>query len=295
MEEREDDILRGQALVPTIDEIMVDDADPQTRRVYEQVQTALRVPFVNFIFRVLANYPTFFHPAWDRLHPVARSRAFERVADRLRDMAVLEGPHPAAGVKGAGDDLAEIQAYARTIHHVVPKLLLAATAFDLDAAGEDAADAATGSGTEFMDLDASAPGLIDRATSLPMVDPAGAEGRLAKLFEDIRTTHGHPGVATYYRALAQWPELLDELWQAVRPLIGSEHFARRREMLIDAAAEEVRALRRAARASGLVTSDPPALDASLRAELRAILAVFRLRIIPDLVIVVPLTRRLLEP
>lgn len=293
MADRQDDIERGMALIPTLDEIMAEDADPATRRIYEEVQQALRVPFVNFVFRVLANRPAFFEAAWARLHPIARSRAFEAAADRLRARAVLEPGLPGTAVTAAADDLERIRAYARTIDHVVPKLLLSATAFDLDAAGEAVPDAATGAEGDGTDLAAKAPGLVEGATSIPMVDPASAEGRLAELFEDIRTTHDHPGVATYYRALGHWPDLLDQLWQAVRPAIGSEAFTARRRELIDAAAEEMRALRSAARASGLMADDPPALRAEERAELRAILSVFRLRIIPDLVLVVPLTRRLL--
>ncbi|MDX1540709.1 MAG: halocarboxylic acid dehydrogenase DehI family protein [Geminicoccaceae bacterium] len=294
MEDRRDDIERGMAVIPTLDEIMADDADPTTRRIYQEIQQALRVPFVNFIFRMLANRPAFFQAAWARLHPIAQSRAFEDAADRLRTMATI-GAVPVEGrLADVGDDLRRIRAFAATIHHVVPKLLLAATAFDLDAAGERAPDAATGSEGDLPDLGIKAPGMVEGATSISMVDPKAAEGPLAELFQDIQSTHGHPGVATYYRALAQWPELLDDLWQAVRPVVGSAAFEARRGELVDAAAEEIRALRSAARANGLMTDDPPALRAEEREELRAILAVFRFRIIPDLNLVVPLTRRLLE-
>lgn len=294
MAERQGDIERGMELIPTLDEIMAEDAGPDIRRIYEEIQQDLRVPFVNFIFRVLANRPAFFEPAWARLHPIARSTAFEAAADRLRDLTALESGAVATEIAVPENDRPQILKYARTIHHVVPKLLLAATAFDLDAAGEEAPDAATGSDADLPDLGAKAPDMVEGAISIPMVDPSGAEGRLRELFDDIRRTHGHPGVATYYRALAQWPDLLDQLWQAVRPVIGSEGFVARRQGLIDAAAEEIRVLRSAARASGLVTDDPPPLRAEERDELRAILAVFRCRIIPDLNLVVPLTLRMLE-
>lgn len=292
--DRQDDIERGMALIPTLGEVMREDADPATGRIYDEIEAALRVPFVNFVFRVLANRPAFFHPAWARLAPIARSRAFEATADRLRERATLDADPGAVDLAPAGQDLERIRAYSRTIHYVVPKLLLCATAFDLDAAGEEATDAATGSGTDFADLDALPPGMVEGATAIPMVDPAAAEGRLAALFQDIQATHGHPGVATYYRALAQWPELLDGLWQAVRPVVGSPAFEAGRRIVLDVAAEEMRALRAAARAGGLLDANPPLLPADQKAEIRAILAVFRFRIIPDLLLVVPLMGRLLE-
>ncbi|HEX6143990.1 MAG TPA: halocarboxylic acid dehydrogenase DehI family protein [Geminicoccaceae bacterium] len=292
--DRQDDIERGMALIPTLDEVMKESADPATLRIYDEIEAALRVPFVNFVFRVLANRPAFFHPAWARLAPIARSRGFEAAAARVRERAALEADVATVDLGPAGGDLERIRAYSRTIHHVVPKLLLSVTAFDLDAAGEGVPDAATGNGTDFADLDAMPPGMVEGAVAIPMVDPAVAEGKVAALFRDIQATHGHPGVATYYRALAQWPELLDGLWQAVRPLVGGPVLQDRRRIVLDLAAEEMRALRAAARAAGLLDGDPPVLPADQKAEIRAILAVFRFRIIPDLVLIVPLMRRLLE-
>lgn len=293
---REQDIERGMALIPTIAEVMEEQADAATRRIYEEVREALRVPFVNFLFRILATEPAFFQPAWARLRPIARSQGFEAAADGLRDLAEIEAGLAPLDTAAAGDDLERIRGFTRTIHHVVPKLLLCATAFDLEAAGEESPDAAAAAGhaDELPDLDASPPGMIDGALSIPMVDPAAAGGRLGELFRDIREHHGHPGVATYYRSLGHWPALLDELWQALRPMVGGEALVDRRRMLIDAAGEEMLALRAGARAAGLLADDLPALPADQRERLRAILAVFRLRIIPDLLLVVPQARRLLD-
>jgi hypothetical protein len=291
---REHDIERGMELVPTIDEVMEEQADEATKRIYREVRETLRVPFVNFVFRVVATEPAFFQPVWARLHPIARSQGFEAAADGLRDLATIEVEVGAVDTGVVGSELEKIRAFTRTIHHVVPKLLLCATAFDLDAGGDQPSDAAAGGhADELPDLDAAAPGMIDGAASIPMVDPTAAEGRLGELFRDIQAHHRHPGVATFYRSLGHWPPLLEGLWQALRPLVGSEPFAARRQMLIDAANEEMLALRAGARAAGLLEDDLPALPADQRERLRAILAVFRLRIIPDLALIVPQARRLL--
>ena len=50
-------------MIPALGEVVFEEADEGVRQVYESVQARLRVPFVNFIFRVLANYPEVSRPA----------------------------------------------------------------------------------------------------------------------------------------------------------------------------------------------------------------------------------------
>lgn len=291
IEQRTGDIERGLALVPTIREVMEDQADAAIRAVYEDIRQSLRVPFVNFIYRVLANEPEFFLPAWQRLGPLCRTRGFEAAADRLRAEALLEPVPDGEAVRtAAGADLERVRAYTATIIHVVPKLLLTATFFDHEAG----ADWPAAHGSQGPDLADTRPGMLDGVIAIPMVDPATAGGKLPALFEDIQAMHGHPGVATYYRALGHWPDLLDAIWQQVRPRIGSAPFETKRGTLIDDADTAMRMLYAAARTHGLIPSDPIPLAADQRERLRAILAVFRLRIIPDLLIVVPLVQAMLD-
>lgn len=291
VEQRAGDIQRGLMLVPSIHEIMEDQADEATRAVYQDIRRSLRVPFVNFIFRVLANEPAFFHPAWQRLGPLCRTRAFEAAADRLRAGALLE-PVPDGEAVGAaaGEGLERIRAYTATIVHVVPKLLLSATFFDCEAGGgwPEAAP------TEEVDLGDAGLGMLEGATAIPMVDPRQAQRRLKTRFDDIRTTHGHPGVATYYRALGNWPALLDAVWQPIKPRIGSPEFEARKHNLIADADISMTAIRAGAIGRGLISADPIPLPADRRERLRASLAVFRLRIIPDLLIAVPLVQAMLN-
>jgi len=291
IEQRRADIERGLMLVPTIPEVMEDAADAATRAVYDDIRQSLRVPFVNFIYRVLANEPAFFHPAWQRLGPLCRTRAFETAADGLRARALLEPvPDGKAARAVAGDQLERIRAYTATIIHVVPKLLLCATFFDHEAGG----DWPEASQAEDVDLGGAGLGMLEGATAISMVDPATASGKLKALFDDIRATHGHPGVATYYRALGHWPDLLEAIWQPIRPRIGSPPFETRKATLVAEADAAMSTLRAAALAHGLIPSGPVPLAADQRARLRAILAVFGLRIIPDLLLVVPLVQAMLD-
>jgi hypothetical protein len=87
---RQKDIERGMELIPKLPEIMPDKADERISLVYQDIQQTLRVPFVNFIFRTLANYPDYFEPTWQRFAQIFKTKAFERVADELRTQALLE-------------------------------------------------------------------------------------------------------------------------------------------------------------------------------------------------------------
>jgi hypothetical protein len=118
---------------------------------------------------------------------------------------------------------------------------------------------------------------------LPLVDPRAAKGMIASVFEDIRRTHGHPLVASWFRAMAAWPDTLVVLWEAVRPGIMAPEFEVRRQELVRQAA---------ALASWLPDPESPAPP--LSDDRAAIVAVFRKRIVPDLLLDVSMVKEALE-
>lgn len=120
----------------------------------------------------------------------------------------------------AACDRAAIIAFTDAIHYVLPKLLLTATALDLQATGDFAVNG--------MPQDGRDPlipfGVAAGAGRLSLVDPADAGPSVQALFADIHACHGHPGVASYYRGLGQYPKFLAAAWQAVRRHVGSESY-----------------------------------------------------------------------
>lgn len=282
--ERTEDIERGLRLIPRLGEVMPEEADEGTRRVYDGVRSRLRVPFVNFIFRVLANYPPYLRLSWERLEPFLLTAEFEEAADALRSRALLEPvPDSVEAAWGQPGDLQSIRAFTDTIHYVLPKLLLVASAFD---EGLDGAPARGGAVPE----PAVAPGVAEGTTSVPMVDPADADGDLGKTFEEIETLHGHPGVASYYRGIGHWPEFLSAVWGRLRPLVGSTPYENRKRGLLEHAREAVLELP--------LPNREEALDHGLQdgeiSEIKAVLAVFRFRVIPDTFIEVALVKAMLD-
>jgi hypothetical protein len=122
-----------------------------------------------------------------------------------------------------------------------------------------------------------------------MVNPEQADSGVQALFEDIKERHGHPGVASYYRALANWPGFLEAAWKRVRTLVGSPAYEERKRILVNEAANAI---------DGLVPRNFSSVldkmaDEQLE-EIRAILAVFRYRLIPDLLLDVSLIKAMLD-
>ena len=71
---------------------MPDAASDSVKAVYQDVQQTLRVPFVNFLFRLLANDASYLEQQWRALRPAAASLQFEEAADRLRASSLVAVP-----------------------------------------------------------------------------------------------------------------------------------------------------------------------------------------------------------
>lgn len=293
VQDRTSDIKRGMALVPQLPEVMPNQAGGALRRVYEETRQALRVPFVNFIFRALANYGDYLVPEWDRLRPWARTLRFEREADAIRSAALLD---PAPALAGADwpalGDLGRIRPFTASIHYALPKLLLLATAMDegLDeqrsGTGEPAAPEVGPNG----DLPC---GVAAGTLAVPMVDPEQADPALRDLFDRIRTRHGHPGVATYYRSLGHWPAFLEAAWDRIEPLVGTSAYEARKRVVVERALTALSTVPQHCECDALGAGRRN-LPAVLVGDLRAMLAVFRFRVIPDLLLDVTLVRAMLD-
>ena len=283
-EDRAEDVERGLRLIPRLGEVMPEEADEEIRTIYEAVRTRLRVPFVNFIFRMLANYPTYLFFAWNKIEPHLLTLYFEKAADALRTRALVKPIPDAAGVDWAAlGDLSQIRGFTDTIHYVLPKLLLVASALDEGLGGE----------TGTIDRAPEAyvqPGVAEGTMSLPMVTTDEATEEVKEIFEEIRERHGHPDVASYYRAIAQWPGFLEAVWDRISPLVGTPPYEERKRDLLEAARGSVLELP--------LPSSSEALERGVTEEqieeLRAILAVFRFRVICDTFPEVSLIKALLD-
>ncbi|MDX6749315.1 halocarboxylic acid dehydrogenase DehI family protein [Geminicoccaceae bacterium 1502E] len=264
-------LRRGMELVPGLPEVSEKEAGEAVRRIFEDVKASLRVPFVNFVFRTLANEPAELARVWNAAGPLARTRAFEQAADVLRAGTLMEPlPRPLASSDLPEADLPRIRAFVDSIHYALPKLLLVTSLLE-------AAPPATST-----QIPEPLPyGVAEGTAMVAMVDQETASPALQALFAAIKERHGHPGVATFYRSLANWPAVLDALWERLAPQLDAPAHGERRSALI---AEGMR----------LAASLPGERPGPLPERLRDVLSVFRLRFIPDLMIDVATVKALLD-
>ncbi|WP_166671119.1 halocarboxylic acid dehydrogenase DehI family protein [Modicisalibacter xianhensis] len=210
-------LAAGEALLPSLADVTPDKASPQIQCIYESIQATLRVPFNNYLFRVLANWPDYFDSIWHALAPGIGTYAFEQLSDELRAMAILDDA-PTARVDwpeiGALED---IQAFTDSIHYVLPKLVLITTCLELGLVPVPHTSAPLPYGV--------APG----TRKLPMVSESEASDEVKAIFQDIKTTHSHPGVASYYRGIANSPEFLCSAWQRVKASVTSNEYRTRKK------------------------------------------------------------------
>lgn len=249
------------------------------RPVFADIQATLRVPIVNYFFRLLANWPDYFEPTWAVLAPGLGSMGFERAADLLRSMSALP---PAAADWVPSDGLESIYAFTDTIHYVLPKLLLIATCLDLGLAPQ-APEALLNPSDRKPLTHAVAP----KATTLSLVTHAEAQHTVQKIFDDVRLSHGHPGVASYYRGIAHWPDFLSAMWKLIRPRVLSETYRIRKRNALRLARTLVED-RLAAQPLIELTHSPPPPDAA------AVIALFRHRLTVDLLLDVGLIQGILH-
>jgi len=282
---------RGMELIAKLPEEGPDEMNPQIHAVFEDLRSTLRVPVVNLLFRALASYPSFLEGAWFHVRPHLRTRAFELEADRLRAEALLT-PVPDGGelVAAAGDALEQVRSFTETYHYVLPKLLMIASAIQACLPRRDAGESpppmeGLHDGSGLLPL-----GVARGTVAVPLVHSAEVAEPVRNVFEEIKRRHHHPAVASYYRALGNWPRVLEVAWQKLKPQVDSVAFAAQRERLIV----------RAERVSGWVEPFEPEVLAEYEVspaqeeELRALLLVFRLRTIPDLLLDVSLIAAMLE-
>ncbi|MFC9897716.1 hypothetical protein ACFVMC_28850 [Nocardia sp. NPDC127579] len=264
------DAALGSILVPELPALRT--PHPEVERILAEVPDFLGVPFVSPIFQALAHYPDHLTALWLPTRGLLTRPGF---GEQVR--AVLAGlPAPdAAGIDWADvGDIPAITGYTETFAWPLPKLLTLVTIWYGAVLGEPEASSAPS-------FPEGAPlGVHPGARNLPIpTEPPTPD--LASVFAEIRAEHELPRVLSYYRALGHWPEFLPAAWERLRPIATGDMYA-------------------SIRNSALRTAEQLAADFPLRipampgdADVRAILAIFRSRMIPALLLDTALIKGLL--
>ena len=197
--------------------------------VLADVQPVLGVPFTNLIFHKLANWPDFLTLAWHRTRPVVLTVEFQRYAAVLAALAKPDvAPAAFAWPDGLDtEDLHRVRLLTDAYATAQPQLMLLVAGWLRAIEGRPARSATLTPRTE--------PGRGDPAADVPMVGLPPSDPDVTKLFGDMIGRRGHPGVASYYRSLAQWPSLLNSCWHILEPTVLSPDYDMRVRRLVTAA------------------------------------------------------------
>jgi hypothetical protein len=230
--------------------------------VLDDIPRVLGVPNLNLIFQRLASWPDYLSEVWRRSRPLLGMEQFDEAADALHDLAA-QGPRitisPPCGL--AQGDLDRATRLTAMYAHVQPRLLLLMAGWT--------------AGLEDRPLPPASPppagcrGVAERASGfgkaddVPMIELPPADPAVAQTLERMIDRRNHPGVASYYRSLAQWPTLLVACWQALEPVVVAPEYSIRARDLAAAATTLATSLR-LHEAAAVVTHDAPVLLPLLR-------------------------------
>ncbi|WP_416838798.1 halocarboxylic acid dehydrogenase DehI family protein [Haloferax sp. DFSO52] len=200
------------------------------RGLYDDLKTTFHAPVVNWFFRTLmANQPAFFRYAWGQLKPAFETRAFAQYEVTYRDtvLSILEDDHAlpqytpsAVGVSPA--EFREAHGQLATLDTMAPRLAFVFELLDTALSGEQIGS----SPSEEWAATAPFP-TLDRqqSRSVTMIPFEDVPDSLADTVTAIREYHGFDsGLPTIYRSLAQWPSLLDTMWDDLESVLESTAF-----------------------------------------------------------------------
>ncbi|MFD1361864.1 halocarboxylic acid dehydrogenase DehI family protein [Lentibacillus salinarum] len=201
-----------------VPEIYKQEAYGDLANIYEDIQTVLKVPVVNFMFRTLALYDTFLGTAWTQVRANMLTVEMEKAADKLR--------YPDIDVKAPEinwetiynlSTIEQIKRIIFTFNYVNPKLLLIASAW-AESLGNRSIQ-----GTQSYDGDI-APGVFHGLEDVHLVDICHATPDVQSLLVDIVKKHRAFDAASDYRALANYPVFLGKSWESLKPYVGSDDY-----------------------------------------------------------------------
>ncbi|TDE08249.1 hypothetical protein [Jiangella asiatica] len=244
--------------------------DPQVRAVLGEIPGRLGVSFVSPIFTALAHWGEFLIGAWRAYAPLMETDGYRAALDQITVPQSLL-PAADAGLAGQTDDLDALREHLWGQQRLLPQLLLLASAWYQSADG----------------VDQSRPGPpvpASRGSVAPAPAAAGAgDAALESVYRRVTELHGHPRVLSVYRGLGRWPEFLLGAAPVLYDRILSPAYRPAKTALAGRAMAAAETL--GMPASTAVQTEGPA----------QILALFRTRLIPTLVLDTAVLLALVDP
>lgn len=198
----------------------------EKKRRYEDMKTALQVPWMGVITMAYAHYPTFFDTLWSGLKPLCLSSSYVSASRELRrhietEITALNPPPITGYLLELGYGPREIDRIRELVevftHGNFAYLPIAAIARGLLEGHE-----MQGRGGVAPFQGRHAP---DVAVPFILMERHHADPPTRDVFDDIMATLGLPFVNTDYRGLARWPSYFAKAWGDLKPHIGTPTYA----------------------------------------------------------------------
>lgn len=194
---------------PQVDEA---EASGELAKVYHDIHSTLRLPWVAFGIRVLSLFPAFVPEAWQKLKPHMSTMYAEKGADLIREASIIPGPpppnpRPKLLAEGWSDeDINHALHAVDCLNYGNPKYILLITAWN--EAWNERAAGDPGNSLSPAESAQLPYGLPDGIENFNLVDPDLATPDVQELMRQAKDLSLHHGVASDYRVLANWPDLL---------------------------------------------------------------------------------------
>lgn len=188
------------------------EAPPEIKKLLEDIQETLGVPWPPANWRGYAAYPQVMQLFWERLRPAVAADSFLRDALELTELAygeVAKWYRPSYHLELLDEDRHRIQWELDAFEYGNPQLLVQQTALDWALAGRTA-------GCETSPAPRRHASFY-RQPEIQMIDEQEASQEVKELYEDMKRALGLPFVNSDYQALAKWPAFLKPAWEDIRP------------------------------------------------------------------------------
>lgn len=207
----------------------VNEVAPPLRPIYEEVRSALDLPFAPTIFKVAAGNSYYLREMWEDLYEVACSREFHAASDvltRFVNARVISTQWQfsnqerlLAAQKFSNSDVRVMAGVAATFQRAIPRLALFARLMQRGYSG--------GQHGRVTARRAAAP--FARMITLHMPNESEASLRTWLVYSEIKRSTGAKHVPDLFRAISPFPGYLASIWVDMKKLFADRDFLRARD------------------------------------------------------------------
>lgn len=203
------------------------DADPATRRIYDEIKSSLALPGLQLYYPALGVYPAFLALHWQTVSDAAKSPELHVAAERLRADAYTRAHNyfripnlsQQAELAHSLDGSMPLLDIANYFHYRDPLLLLLFT-YQIQAMEGQAGKARESDRAPELQSSHAWPERIVQSVP-PSISEVNAPPAVKKKFEEFRRTLGVPFVSPDLCAFAGRPEFLDAYWSGLKLMLAS--------------------------------------------------------------------------